>query len=160
MLSKTVKQLNSFTSDKAFDLYTQSPWLTGSDMSTILARVTWLGLETFNKDGYLSSLLHLYNMLQQLGVPCFAPILDHLCELFGSAVFQDLVKRPTRDFFTKLQVCNGEFLMRNGITIFYLESEPRRTLSLVNNPDCAPKHYHSLWIKNLRKPQSQHRIPR
>ncbi|KAI4660199.1 uncharacterized protein J4E79_006004 [Alternaria viburni] len=95
----TIKQLDKFTSEKVFDLYSQSPWVTGSYMATIAARNMMLGLGLISAHGYVSDLLHLYNMLQKLRVPCpQMPLLEHLCDILGPAVFPHMQGRPTNDF--------------------------------------------------------------
>jgi hypothetical protein len=108
MISHYMDQLDYFVSQKSFDLYTQSPWFAGSYMSEIVAHNVHIGLELLNAGGYLTHLLHLYNVLQQVRVPgSGVPVLDHLCDLLGPAIFQDAEERPTSNFMTRLQVSLG-----------------------------------------------------
>ncbi|KAI4676281.1 uncharacterized protein J4E88_007195 [Alternaria novae-zelandiae] len=121
----TIQQFQNIASEKSFDLYTQSPWVTGSYMATIMSRNMDLGLELLNQHGYASDLLHLYNMLRQLGVLCVQiPILDHLCDLLGSAIFPYSEGRPTSKFdlmartTNRMPMCKGEnkFYRAKGTT--------------------------------------------
>ncbi|KAI4704664.1 hypothetical protein J4E81_001734 [Alternaria sp. BMP 2799] len=103
-----IVQLQAFASEKTFDLYSQSPWVTGSYMSIIASRSMEMGLEILNEGGHVSNLLHLYNMLQQLKVPCpRIPILECLCDILSPAVFPYSEGRPTRQFDKMVRVTNG-----------------------------------------------------
>ena len=114
-LRKTVKQLDKFTSGKVFDLYSQSPWVTGSYMATIAARNMMLGLGLMGAQGYVSDLLHLYNMLQKLRVPCpKIPLLEHLCDVLGPMVFPHMQGRPTKDFDNMARLAKHEPILRKN----------------------------------------------
>jgi hypothetical protein len=66
-------------------------------MAAIVSRSLHTGLELLNAQGYLTCFLHLYNLLQQVGVTCpKILILEHLCDLLGSAVFRGMRNRYER----------------------------------------------------------------
>ena len=57
--------LSMFISEKRFDLYCQSPVVAGYHMTTILARATFLGINSLNIRQHVGVTLHLYNFLRQ-----------------------------------------------------------------------------------------------
>jgi len=115
-LKKTIKQLDRFTCEEVFDLYSQSPWVTGSYLATIAARNMMLGLGLMGAQGYISDLLHLYNMLQKLRVPCpKIPLLEHLYDILGPMVFPHMQGRPLKDFDNMPRVGrHAPILRKNG----------------------------------------------
>ncbi|KAI4688286.1 uncharacterized protein J4E84_005217 [Alternaria hordeiaustralica] len=138
-----VKQLDKFSSLKVFDLYSQSPWVAGSYMATIAARNMLVGSWPLNKDGCLSNMLHMYNMLQQIGFSCpRIPILEHLCDLLSPAIFPHSQGRPTSNFDNTARVTNGQELwyMRNGMPEF---AGLKRMVERTNNVRTAPPI--SIW---------------
>ncbi|KAF2864957.1 hypothetical protein BDV95DRAFT_587908 [Massariosphaeria phaeospora] len=92
----------------SFDLYDQSPWVAGSMMSSILYQAQVVGLELFNEQYIFGGVLHVYNMIRQVGVDCAeVPVLEHLSDLFAKEVFQGPNNRPTRNFLDRWHLFQG-----------------------------------------------------
>lgn len=73
------KHLSRYLSEKDFDTYSQSPWVAGSQMLSLLAEITRFGASVCNKPGYVVVVLHLYKLLQKMKVMDEETILlDHL----------------------------------------------------------------------------------
>ncbi|KAI4639797.1 hypothetical protein J4E93_009151 [Alternaria ventricosa] len=134
----TVKQLDKFTSLKVFDLYSQAPWVAGSYMATIAARNMLVGSWPLNEDGCLSNMLHMYNMLQQIGFSCpRIPILEHLCDILSPGIFPHSQGRPTSNFDNMARVTNGQGVLytRNGMPeIAGLKRMAERTKNVRDTP--------------------------
>ena len=115
---RRVRVLDGFLLRDRYDLYHQSPWVAGANMSGILATMQHFGLGLLNQAGVFGSLLHLYNMLRVVDVACpEIPVLEKLGDIFSSQVFMDK-KRPTSRFATMLDVFLGaELVHRSGRTI-------------------------------------------
>lgn len=83
-----VVKLRIFLSNKTFDIYSQSPWVAGSQMSAISDLSLFVGLEILGRRNCFGAVIHLYNILQQvLAEYAEIPILEHLKALFRSKVF-------------------------------------------------------------------------
>ncbi|KAF2677711.1 hypothetical protein K458DRAFT_395783 [Lentithecium fluviatile CBS 122367] len=101
-----------FSSKSRADPYHESPWVAGSHMSVILAAAQRLGISLLNQGGVFGSLLHLYNLIHQVGVQCqMIPVLDQLCNTFSSQVFLRKT-RPTNRFSITHEVFLGAELVR------------------------------------------------
>lgn len=61
------KRLDGYLSETRFDLYYQTPWIAGQYMQEILSLATDYGLRLWDQHNYVAAVLHLYNMLLQLG---------------------------------------------------------------------------------------------
>lgn len=57
--------IQSFLQTKVFDLYFQSPWVSGSQLLEMLDRLFCHGLRLFNYGSYVTAILHAYNILRQ-----------------------------------------------------------------------------------------------
>ena len=91
-------KLHTFRSNKTFDIYSQSPWVAGSQTSNISDLSLFVGLEILGERNCFGAVIHLYNMLQQILDECAEiPILEHLKTLFRSKVFP-CNQEPRRGF--------------------------------------------------------------
>jgi len=100
-------KLHVFISDKTFDLYSQSPWVAGSQMSDISDLSLFIGLEILSEGDCLGAVIHLYNMLQQiLNEYAEIPILEHLKTLFRSNIFA-CNQEPRRTFGNTFELFRG-----------------------------------------------------
>ncbi|KAB2101923.1 hypothetical protein AG0111_0g9440 [Alternaria gaisen] len=101
-------KLRVFVSNKTFDIYTQSPWVAGSQMSRISDFSIYIGLEILDEKHCFGAVIHLYNMLQHiLAEYAEIPILEHLKTLFRSKVFA-CNQEPRRGFGNTLQLFRGD----------------------------------------------------
>jgi hypothetical protein len=93
---KTRSIIQDFVAAKRFDLFAQSPWVAGSVVSAIADLSLDSGLDLLNEGGFMSCVLHMYNMLRQIGVVALlaVTILEHLADLFAQPVFAG-AQRPT-----------------------------------------------------------------
>ena len=64
-LDSLQSDIQSFLQTKIFDLYFQSPWVSGSQMLEMLDRLFCHGLRLFNYGSYVTAILHAYNILRQ-----------------------------------------------------------------------------------------------
>lgn len=85
-----------FLGEMVFDLYFQSPWVSGSHILEMLELLFYYGLRLFSYRHYAGSVLHVYNILREC--TGFQPIslLEQLCETFSDILFPG--GRPTRSF--------------------------------------------------------------
>jgi hypothetical protein len=98
-LGDLVGGLERFHKQSIFDLYSQSPWVCGAQMSFILQFAQDMGFGFLNMRSYFGGILHLYNMLQQCKVHCpELPVIEALCCAFQQEVFMDAKARPTKNF--------------------------------------------------------------
>ncbi|RYN95382.1 hypothetical protein AA0119_g8673 [Alternaria tenuissima] len=106
-LETLTDKLHVFISDKTFDLYSQSPWVAGSQMSGMSDLSLFIGLEILREGDCLGAVVHLYNMLQQiLNDYAEIPILEHLRTLFRSNVFA-CNQEPRRTFGNTFELFGG-----------------------------------------------------
>jgi hypothetical protein len=107
LLQTLTDKLHVFISDKTFDLYSQSPWVAGSQMSGISDLSLFIGLEILSEGDCLGAVVHLYNMLQQiLNEYSGIPILEHLKTLSRSNVFA-CNQEPRRTFGNTFELSRG-----------------------------------------------------
>ena len=86
----------AFVKEKVFDLYFQSPWVSGSHILEMMETLFYYGLRLFSYRHYVGSVLHVYNALRQLtGFNCI-PLLEELCNTFNDILFPG--GRPRRNF--------------------------------------------------------------
>ncbi|CAN9171881.1 unnamed protein product [Alternaria alternata] len=101
-------KLRVFVSEKTFDIYSQSPWVAGSQISGISDLSLFIGLEILGERDCFGAVIHLYNMLQQILVEYTEiPILEHLKTLFRSKVFV-CNQEPRRNFGNTFQLFCGD----------------------------------------------------
>lgn len=86
----------TFLRAKVFDLYFQSPWVSGSHILEMLDALFYYGLRVFSYRNYLGSVLHVYNVLRQFTGVESIPLLENLCTLFEDILFPG--GRPSRNF--------------------------------------------------------------
>ncbi|KAI4615284.1 hypothetical protein J4E83_007011 [Alternaria metachromatica] len=123
-----ILKLDVLLSDKVFDLYSQSPWVTGSQMAAISDWSLFVGLELLSEGDCFGAVIHIYNMLQQLDVECKRiPILEHLQTLFKSKVFAGR-SEPQRSFSSIFELfCGGaKILQAQGVRLLH-RSKPKET---------------------------------
>jgi hypothetical protein len=90
--------LQEFVAEERFDLFAQSPWVAGSAVSAIADLSLDTGVELLNEGAFMSCVLHMYNMLRQIGVAIpKIPILEHLAGRFPQPVFAG-TQRPIKSF--------------------------------------------------------------
>jgi hypothetical protein len=112
LLRNVSELLKRFTCTNCFDLYHQSPWVAGSNMSAILGNAPALGLIMLGRQGIFVRMLHMYNMLQKLGIIKDVQLLELLCNLFVKEVF--LGSRPNQKFDTIQNRSLGGSLVWSG----------------------------------------------
>lgn len=88
--------LKGFLEEKVFDLYFQSPWVSGSHMLEILGVSFYYGVRLFSYRHYVGSILHVYNILRKLTGYREIPLLESLCNAFNDILFPG--GRPSRNF--------------------------------------------------------------
>ena len=105
-LIKLETGLADLTKERRFDLYYQAPWVAGHQMGEILSRATGLGIQLCNRNQYLGTVLHLYNMLRQYdAIDEEAILLEKLCVVVEQGVFSG--SRPDCNFFAKYAAFMG-----------------------------------------------------
>jgi hypothetical protein len=86
----------AFVKERIFDLYFQSPWVSGSHMLEMLETLFYYGLRLFSYRHYVGSVLHVYNVLRQVTGFQPIPLLEELCNTFNDILFPG--GRPSRNF--------------------------------------------------------------
>ena len=86
----------AFLEEKIFDLYFQSPWVSGSHVLEILETLFYYGLRLFSYRHYVGSVLHVYNILRSFTGFQSIPLLEELCNTFQNILFPG--GRPIRNF--------------------------------------------------------------
>lgn len=86
----------TFVKERVFDLYFQSPWVSGSHMLEMLETLFYYGLRLFSYRHYVGAVLHVYNVLKQLTGFHRIPLLEELCNTFNDILFPG--GRPKRNF--------------------------------------------------------------
>lgn len=108
------RELIAFTSDKTFDLCSQSPWVMGSYMSAISDFTLFVGLQTLHEQALFGATMHLYNTLRQIGGCPEIPILDHLRRLFRDVVFTGK-QYPRKNFCNIFELICGAKMFKQTI---------------------------------------------
>jgi len=100
------KNLECIVNDKRFDLYSQAPWVAGTQIVHIATEATKLGMRLGNRGQYVGSVLQLYNFLLQLRVVDEETVLlEKLCNILESTVFHG--SRPKSNFFSQYALFSG-----------------------------------------------------
>ncbi|KAI9711032.1 MAG: hypothetical protein M1820_002470 [Bogoriella megaspora] len=95
-LEQLQEDLEQFLGTKEFDLYFQSSWVSGSHMLEISEALFYYGLRLFSYRNYVSSVLHVYNVLRLFNILSPVALLDSLCNAFSGILFPG--GRPKRHF--------------------------------------------------------------
>lgn len=90
--------LEGFLRARVFDLYFQSPWVSGSHILEIHDILFYYGLRLFSYKTYVGSVLHVYNILRQSTDLAAVPLCDRLIGTFAHALFPGGI--PSRNFKT------------------------------------------------------------
>ncbi|ERF77085.1 hypothetical protein EPUS_06303 [Endocarpon pusillum Z07020] len=86
----------AFLGEKVFDLYFQSPWVSGSHILEMLELLFFYGLRLFSYRHYVGSVVHVYNVLRECTGLVSIPLLEKLCDTFSDILFPG--GRPRRSF--------------------------------------------------------------
>lgn len=95
-LENVHKELDQFLHERAFDLYFQSPWVSGSHILEMLEISFYYGLRLMSYRLYVSSICHAYNALRCCTALQPVALLEELCNTFKEIVFPGGV--PKRNF--------------------------------------------------------------
>ena len=79
--------LISYSKQRCWDLYFQSPWVAGNHILEMLDLCHYYGQKLFRYRHYVGSVLHSYNALQQLAGLEKVPLLEWLCTQFEATFF-------------------------------------------------------------------------
>ncbi|KAK3108000.1 hypothetical protein LTR53_017884, partial [Teratosphaeriaceae sp. CCFEE 6253] len=96
LLARLHTDLDTFVHAKCFDLYFQSPWVSGSHILSMLEALFYYGLRLFSYRDYVGSVMHTYNILRQMTGLEAIPVLEHLSNTFQSILNPG--GRPSRNF--------------------------------------------------------------
>lgn len=88
--------LQEFLRAKVFDLYFQSPWVSGSHILEMLELLFYYGLRLFSYRHYVGSIVHVYNILRECTGLEAIPLLEQLCQTFNDILFPG--GRPSRNY--------------------------------------------------------------
>lgn len=95
-LQNLAADLSGYTSYKCWDLFFQSPWVAGSHILEMLDLCQYYGMRLFHYRHYIGSVLHSYNVLQQLAGIDEIPLLEWLCDHYQGTFFPG--GRPSSSF--------------------------------------------------------------
>jgi hypothetical protein len=90
------KELDDFLHERAFDLYFQSPWVSGSHILEMLETSFYYGLRLISYRLYVPSICHIYNALRRCAALEPFPLLEELCNTFKDILFPGGL--PERNF--------------------------------------------------------------
>ncbi|ETN45924.1 uncharacterized protein HMPREF1541_00105 [Cyphellophora europaea CBS 101466] len=96
-LQNLEEDLVAFAKHNRWDLYFQSPYVSGSHILEILDSCHYYGSKLFVYRHYMGALVHSYNVLKQLGGLEEIPLMEYLCEEFKQSFFP-AGQRPSRSF--------------------------------------------------------------
>ena len=88
--------LKAFLQEKCFDLYFQSPWVSGSHILEMHETLFYYGLRLFSYRHYVGSVLHVYHVLREFTGFEPIPLLEQLRDTFSDTLFPG--GRPSRNF--------------------------------------------------------------
>ncbi|KAF6224723.1 hypothetical protein HO133_009916 [Letharia lupina] len=88
--------LKTFLQEKCFDLYFQSPWVSGSHILEMHETLFYYGLRLFSYRHYVGSVVHVYHALRELTGFRSIPLLEQLRNTFNDVLFPG--GRPSRNF--------------------------------------------------------------
>jgi hypothetical protein len=96
-LQNLAADLKSFAGQKCWDLYFQSPFVSGSHIVEILDQCQYYGSKLLVYRHYVGALVHSYNVLKQLAAIEDIPLLEYLRSTFADIWFPGGVV-PTKNF--------------------------------------------------------------
>ena len=88
--------LKAFLQEKCFDLYFQSPWVSGSHVLEMHETLFYYGMRLFSYRHYVGSVLHVYHVLREFTGFSPIPLLEQLRNTFNDVLYPG--GRPTRNF--------------------------------------------------------------
>lgn len=88
--------LQAYLQTRGFDLYFQSPWVSGSHLHEILHALSYYGLRLLSYRNYFGAIVHVYNAMRQHTQCEPIPILENIINTFGHLLFPG--GRPNRNF--------------------------------------------------------------
>lgn len=88
--------LKAFFQEKCFDLYFQSPWVSGSHILEMHETLFYYGLRLFSYRHYVGSVVHVYHVLRELLGFRSIPLLEQLRDTFNDVLFPG--GQPSRNF--------------------------------------------------------------
>lgn len=91
------EDLTSFAKQKQWNLYFQSPYVSGSHILEVLDLCHYYGSKLLIYRHYIGALVHSYNVLHQLAGLEEIPLLEYLCEEYKERFFPG-GNRPIRSF--------------------------------------------------------------
>ncbi|KAI9673146.1 MAG: hypothetical protein M1817_003008 [Caeruleum heppii] len=92
-----VKQdLESFTKETIFDLFSQAPWVAGSQMLEMLEATFYYGLKLCSYRHYVGAVLHAYNVMVTFGHIKAVPVLERVATALQEVIFCGM--RPVRNY--------------------------------------------------------------
>lgn len=99
--------LHQFIDTRRFDIFYQSPWISGQHMVENLVLASDFGAKAWHHAYYVGTTLHLYHTLLTLEVikPADFAVMERLSRLFEAAVF--LGQRPSRNLLSCYQRWSG-----------------------------------------------------
>ena len=88
--------LRAFLRERCFDLYFQSPWVSGSHILEMHETLCYYGLRLFSYRHYVGSVVHVYHILRVFTAFRSIHLLEHLRNTFSDVLFPG--GRPSRNF--------------------------------------------------------------
>lgn len=88
--------LKAFLQERCFDLYFQSPWVSGSHILEMHETLCYYGLRLFSYRHYVGSIVHAYHVLRVFTAFTSIPLLEQLRTEFSDVLFPG--GRPSRNF--------------------------------------------------------------
>lgn len=89
-------KLQTFTHERVFDLYSQSPWVCGAQMLEMLRMASYYGLRLLSYEHRVGAILHCYNIIYQFTNFERIDVLEYLIDALGTNFFPG--GRPTGSF--------------------------------------------------------------
>ena len=88
--------LKAFLQERCFDLYFQSPWVSGSHLLEMHETLFYYGLRLFSYRHYVGSVVHVYHVLREFTGFRSIPLFEELRNTFNNVLFPG--GRPNRNF--------------------------------------------------------------
>lgn len=95
-LENLESDLKAFLQEKCFDLYFQSPWVSGSHVLEMHETLFYYGLRLFSYRHYVGSVVHVYHILREFTGFRSIPLLEQIRDTFNDVLFPG--GRPSRNF--------------------------------------------------------------
>ena len=86
----------AFIQERCFDLYFQSPWVSGSHLLEMHETLFYYGLRLFSYRNYVGAVVHVYHVLREIIGFQSVPLLEQLRDTFNDILFPG--GRPSRNF--------------------------------------------------------------